>query len=167
MRGLILLALVTQLGCWQKRVKLLDPEEFDHYYALRVFMDEAERKTYLKGETRDARDGYLKELDLWDRFYQYEPHIRDRIIGGEVQTGWTREMVYMAWGAPYDRRKQPGRQAERSELLIYRFEGHSDGSILVWEPNSKTAYKATRLFVRELILDDDHVAEMRDKDSHW
>ena len=46
--------------------------------------------------------------------------------------------------------------------LHYRFEQQPDGSVLVWEPNSKTVYKAVRLFVRG--IDDDVVMEIKEKD---
>jgi hypothetical protein len=71
----------------------------------------------------------------------------------------------MAWGAPYDKRKPPGRQAERSELLVYRFERHKDGVILVYEPNSKTLYKAIGTFTRLAYIDDDKVVEIVEKEG--
>ncbi|MCB9746612.1 MAG: hypothetical protein H6740_28815 [Alphaproteobacteria bacterium] len=165
--GLVLAALVSASGCsWEKKVKNLSDTEFDHYYALRPFMDETQRKTYLKLKTEEERNAYLKELGIWDYFYKYDEDLRDQIVAGDVQVGWTKDQLYMAWGAPHDRAKLVGRDAVRSERLIYRFEGHADGSILVWEPNSKTEYKATRLFRREVILDDDVVAEIREE-SGW
>jgi hypothetical protein len=72
-------------------------------------------------------------------------------------------MLLMSWGRPYEEHRLPGRQAERSFSWIYRFEEHPDGSMLVWEKGSKTEYKAVRLFDREVILDDDKVAEIRNK----
>jgi hypothetical protein len=163
-----LLLVVALSACgWQRRVKLLDDQEFDHYYALRVWMDDAQRKAYLKRETREERDAYLKELGLWDRFYKYEPHVRTLIVQGEVKVGWTKDMLYMAWGEPFDRQKLPGRKAERSELLVYRFEQQPDGSVLVWTQKSATEYKAVRLFMREVTLDDDVVTEMQEKEKSW
>lgn len=97
----VVLAAMLQVGGWKSAKRLTDAE-FDHYYALRVFMDEAQTKKYLKLKTEEERDAYLKELGLWDKFYRYDDHIRQRIIDGEVQVGWTIDMVYMAWGAPYD-----------------------------------------------------------------
>ncbi len=162
------LALVALQACsWKRHIKDLSDEEFDHYYALRVFMTEDQQKEYLKLPTEEERDAWLKQHGLWDRFYQYEPHIREKIVAGDVQEGWTKDMVYMAWGAPLDRRKLPGRKAERSEMLIYRFEEQPDGTILVWTPDSKTAYKAVGFFEKEVILDDDVVAEIRRKDASW
>lgn len=173
MRVLFLaLLLGTQLtvtpGCsWKNRVKHLENDEFDHYYALRVWMEEDDKKAYLKLKTREERDQFLKDKGLWERFYQYPDHIRELIVAGEAQQGWTKDMVYMAWGVPYDRRKLPGREAQRSEMLIYRFEKHEDGRILVWAPGSKTEYKATGLFEQEVILDDDVVAEISVKEKSW
>ena len=109
----------------------------------------------------------MKKIGLWDRFYQYEQEERDSIIAGEVRVGWSRDKLEMAWGAPYDRQKAVGRQASRSEKFIYRFEQQPDGGVLLWEPNSKTQYKAIRLFVREVIIDDNVVAKISEKDSSW
>jgi hypothetical protein len=162
----VALAAMLQVGGW-KSAKHLTDAEFDHYYALRVFMDESQTKKYLKMKTEEERDAYLKELGLWDKFYKYDDHIRQKIVDGDVQIGWTIDMVYMAWGAPYDRRKLAGRKAERSELLVYRFEQQPDGRVLVWTEGSKTEYKATRLFIREVTVDDDVVVAMEDKDAHW
>jgi hypothetical protein len=130
-------------------------------------MDDSQKKTYLKKKTRPERDQYLKEIGMWDRFYKYEESERLKIVSGEVQKGWSRDMLYMAWGAPYDRMRALGRSASRSEKLIYRFEQQQDGSVLLWEPNSKTAYKAVRLFIKEVILDDDVVAEITEKNDSW
>ncbi|MCB9759606.1 MAG: hypothetical protein H6739_07170 [Alphaproteobacteria bacterium] len=164
---LLLVALAAgATGCsWEKRVKNLSDAEFDHYYALRPFMEDAQRKTYLKLKTEEERNAYLKELGIWDYFYKYDAAERDDIVAGDVQVGWTKDKVLMAWGRPHDRQKLAGRQAQRSELLIYRFEGHEDGSILIWEPNSKTEYKAVRFFRREVILDDDVVTEIAEKNG--
>ena len=156
-------------GCGYERLqKRLEDSEFDHWYALRVFMSDTEKKTYLKLKTQAERDEWLKSTrKLWDTFYKYEPHIRELIVAGDVQKGWTEEMLYMSWGSPWDRQKVVGRNAVRSEKLIYRFEAHSDGSVLLWEPNSKTAYKANRLFVRIVILDDSKVASINEKNASW
>lgn len=159
-------------GCsYTRRVKFLTDTEFDHYYAMRVYMDEEERKTWLKLETEDERNTWLKEKmlpglppkSLWDTFYQYESHIREKIVAGEVQVGWTVDMLVMSWGRPMKSRKLPGRKAERSLLYQYKFEQHSDGTIMVWSPDSKTEYQAERMFMREVIIDDDVIAEINDK----
>ncbi len=167
MRVLILMLLLLAGCSWKKKVKNLSDTEFDHYYALRVYMDEAQQKEYLTLKTEEERNAYLQELGLWDTFYDYDPDVRQLIIDGDVAVGWTQDMVYMAWGAPYDRTRLAGRKAVRSEELTYRFEVQEDGSILLWEPGSKTAYKAVRLFVRKLVVDDDVVTEIREEDASW
>ena len=163
---------VVTSGCsYTRLVKNLSDTEFDHYYAVRAFMDEEERKAFLKFKTEDERNQYLKEFmlpglppkSLWDTFYQYPDHIRTKIVEGGVQTGWTVDMLTMSWGRPMKSRKLAGRQAQRSLMFIYKFEQHPDGSVLVWQPGSKTEYQATRTFLREVILDDDVIAEIRDK----
>ncbi len=148
-----------------RKVKNLDSQEFQHYYALKVYMDEDQVKAYLKLKTREERDDYLKKRDLWDKFYSFEPHIREEIYNGRVQVGWTKDMMLMAWGRPVDRGKVAGRQATRSDRYIYRFEEQQDGSIVVWEPGSKSQYHAARLFRREVILDNDVIAEINSKDG--
>ena len=84
-------------------------------------------------------------------------------MDGAVQTGWTKDMVLMAWGAPFDKKKLVGRPAPRSEMLLYKFEKHEDGSVLVYVPNSKTEYSATERFRREVILDSDVVSDIVEK----
>ncbi len=158
------LALSALSGCSiDRKLKKLDDQEFQHYYALKVYMEDGQKKDFLKLKTRAERDEYLKKSGLWDKFYDYEPHIRESIYNGRVEIGWTKDMVLMAWGRPVDRGRVAGRQATRSERYIYRFEEGQDGSILVWEPGSKTQYSAARLFSREVIFDNDVVAEINDK----
>ena len=159
------LAVSIASGCSiDRKLKNLDDQEFQHYYALKVYMDEPQVKTYLKLKTRADRDDYLKKRGLWDKYYEYEPHVREAIYNGRVEIGWTKDMVLMAWGRPIDRGRVAGRQATRSERYIYRFEENQEGAILVWEPGSKTQYKAARLFSREVVLDNDVVAEINTKD---
>ncbi len=166
--GLVLFGIWNFTACGYERLqKRLDSQEFDHWYALRVYMTEDQRKVYLKYKTREERDAYLKELGLWDNFYDYDDEERAEIVAGNVQIGWTKQKVEMAWGAPYSRKKAIGRAASRSEIYTYRFEQQEDGSVLVWEPNSKTVYKAVRLFVKEVIIDDDIVMEIKEKDASW
>ena len=55
---LIVVALVAGCG-WKGRVKHLDGEEFNHYYALRVYMEDTQKKEYLKLKTREERAEYL------------------------------------------------------------------------------------------------------------
>lgn len=166
MRYLILLALLTACS-WKGRVKHLSDSEFDHYYALKVYMDEPAQKTYLKLKTEDERNAYLKEKGLWDRFYKYNDYMRQQIVDGKVEVGWTKDALLMSWGSPYESRKLPGRNAERSELFVYRFEQMEDGSVLVWTKDSKTYYKAVNLFAREVVLDDDKVVEIKQIAAHW
>jgi len=152
-------------SCTKSRVKRLSDAEFDHYYALRPYMSEDARKAFLKLKTEEERNGFLQEAGLWDRFYQYPEDIRGLILAGEVARGWTKDMVMMAWGAPYDKQKVVGRPAMRSERLVYRFELHDDGTILLWSEDSNTKFKAAGFFRREVVLDDDVVAEIVQKEG--
>jgi hypothetical protein len=94
------------------------------------------------------------------------------IVSADVQTGWNRDMLLMSWGLPLDRRKEVRSTAVQSERWIYKFELHKDGSVLLWETDSKTAYKAKRIFTREVIIEDagaiqthdDIIAEIIQKD---
>lgn len=163
-RWLMVAGLVVVAGCSvERKVKKFDDAELAHYSALRTYMSEEDRVTYLKLKTPEERDQWLKDQGLWDRFYQYEEHIRKAIAEGAVQTGWSKDMVLMSWGAPYDKRKLTGRPAPRSELLVYRFEKHEDGSMIVYVPGSKTVYKAVDRITREVYLDSDIVTEIIEK----
>lgn len=160
------LALSVTTGCGiERKLKKLDDQEFQHYYALKVYMDEAQTKAFFKLKTREDRDDFLKKRGLWEKYYDYEPHIREAIYNGRVEVGWTKDMVLMAWGLPVDRGRVAGRQATRSERYIYRFEEDQGGAIMVWEPGSKTQYSAARLFSREIIFDNDVVAEINNKEK--
>lgn len=169
-----LLLLVLLAGCgWQGRVKFLSEAEAKHYYALQPFLSEEEKKTYLKLKTEDERNSWLKDNGCreilgkkecyWDRFYKYPDNIRQQIVDGAVRNGWTKDMVFMAWGAPWDKRALVGRPAPKSELLVYRFEKQEDGTVLVYVPESKTAYKSVERFTREVYLDNDTVTEIVEK----
>jgi hypothetical protein len=178
-RTLLLAALTFALttGCSiSSKVKKLDDDEYKHYMALRVYLDRPnargerskdERKEFLKNKTREERDQWLKDKGVWDKFYQYDEHIREKIVNGGVQVGWDKHMVYQSWGMPFLRRKLPGRQAQRSEMFIYRFEVRQDGVHQVWVKGSKDTYKAQRLYTKELIVDDDKIAEIRERDGQW
>ncbi len=166
-RLLLVLALVVVAGCWKKRVKHLSAAEFDHYYALRPFMDEDTQKGFLKGKTEEERNQYLRTNDyqgrtLWDLFYQYDETKREAIVSGEVAPGWTKDMVLMAWGRPYDKKKPVGRPATRSEMLIYRFEVQEDGAIMVYDPEEGSSYHAIRHFRKQIILDNNSITEIED-----
>ncbi|MEY3211278.1 MAG: hypothetical protein RIT28_1759 [Pseudomonadota bacterium] len=165
MRAFLALSVLalTFTGCWEKKVKNLSDAEFDHYYVLKPFMSEESRKTYLKLKTEEERNQYLKDQGLWDRFYKYSEAERAEIVSGAVAIGWTKDKVLMAWGPPHDKQKLVGREAQRSERLVYRFEEQPDGTVLVWAPNSKTEYQAVRLYQVNVILDDDKVTEIIEK----
>lgn len=157
-------AMLVLSGCGiDARIKKLSPEEYKAYYALRPFMSEDDKKTYLKLKTEEERKQWMKDKGLWDAFYKYDETIRQAIVDGAVRTGWNEEMVYMAWGAPYDSQKLTGRRAVRSQLLVYRFEKQEDGTILVWAPGSKTEYKSIEHFRREVYIDDNVVTEIVEK----
>jgi hypothetical protein len=166
MRWIVLFVALT--ACMNKRLNRLSGAEFDHYYALKVYMDKSAKKTFLKLKTEEERNTWLKSEGLWERFYKYPEHIRTLIVEGDVQIGWTKDMLHMAWGRPFDRNKQLDRDAVRSWMLLYRFEKHDDEDgryDLVWEPNSPTEYKAIGRFRKEVILDDDVIAEIRIRDG--
>jgi hypothetical protein len=158
---LLILGALAWLTAGNKLDRLTDAE-YSHYRALRVYMDDKERKDFLKLKTTEERDQWLKDAELWDKFYQHPDHIRQLIVEGDVQTGWTRDMVYMAWGAPFQKQRLTGRPAGRSELLVYRFEIDKDG-VATPLVGKKTDYKAVGHKQIELILDDDIVTEMEDK----
>lgn len=164
-RWSLVLLLVLSACSVERRVKKLSEAEYAHYVALRTFMAEDDRVDWLRLKTEEERTAWLKEQGLWDRFYKYEDHIRQAILAGAVQTGWTKDMVLMAWGAPYDKRKLTGRPAPRSELLVYRFEKHEDGSVVVYAPGSKSVYRAVSRFTREVYLDMDTVTEIIEKEG--
>jgi hypothetical protein len=167
-RVLLVLALALVMGgCWKKRVKHLSATEFDHYYALRPFMDEDVQKGFLKGKTEEERNGYLQSHEfqgqkLWDIFYQYDAAKRDAIVAGDVSPGWSTDMVLMAFGKPFEKKKLVGRPATRSEMFTYRFEVQEDGAIMVYDPEEGSSYHAIRRFHKRIILDDNVVTEIED-----
>lgn len=176
LRSFPLLLLVPALllaGCGTAaKIKKLDETEYGHYIALRPFMTDEQREYWLNLKTDAEKDEWLKsqkccvpEKSLWDKFYQYNDVVRKQILDGKVQTDWSKDQVLMAWGAPYDKRKLTGRPASRSELLVYRFERHEGGEVLVYEPGSKTLYKAIGTFTRLVYLDDDKVTSIEEKDG--
>lgn len=162
-RWFLLAALALSACSWEGKVKRLSDTEFKHYYALRPFMSDEERKGFLTLKTEPERDAWLKSNGCrerlgkkecyWERFYRFDDKLRTAIVEGDVQEGWSKEQVYMAWGKPYDSKAVAGRAAPRSERLIYKFEKHPDGTVIVYETNSKTAYKAEGFFRREVIFD--------------
>jgi hypothetical protein len=170
------------VGCSiSARKKRLSETEQTHYRALEVYLDQpdasgkrpkTERLAYLKLKTEEERNAWLQnkklpssggEGSLWDRFYQYEPHIRERIDRGDVQVGWTLDMVYMSWGRPMKREKPPACDASRCWRYIYRFEQLDDGTIQVWVPGSKDEYRAVRIYDREVSVGDNKVLSIKTK----
>ena len=179
---ILIFALATLVGCSMSHYKkrLTDAEKA-HYRALEVYLDQpdadnrrpkTERMSFLKLKTENERNAWLKnkmlpssggEGNLWDKFYQYEPHIRERIDRGEVQEGWTLDMVYMSWGRPMKREKPPACDASRCWRYIYRFEQLEDGQIQVWVPGSKDEYRAVRIYDREVEVGDNMVLSIKTK----
>lgn len=160
---LLTLLLVTSVA--NKKLDRLSDTERDHYHALKVWMTEKEIKDWLKLKTEDERNQWLKDKGYWVRFYQYDERLRQAILDGLVAVGWTQDMVLMSWGPPHERRRNTGRQAQRSETLVYRFEVTPEGEVLVWEPDSKTAYLAVDKYRYEVVVDDGVVAELNRKDG--
>ncbi len=166
----LVLALGMLAGCGGK-MKRLSGTERDHLAALRVYMNDDAEKEWLKLKTEAERDEWLhvngvpgSRLSYWEQFYQYDAEVREAILGGDVQLGWTEDKVFMSWGQPYERRRLTGRPASRSELFIYRFEVDRDGIIRVWEPSSTTAYKAVRQYQMDVFIDDNSVTDIIRKD---
>jgi len=141
----------------------LDPGEQKHFRALQVFMDKKEEKAFFKLKERSERDAYLKELGLWERYYTYPEAQREQVIAGEVQLGFTRDQLYMAWGAPFAKNRLTGRPATRSERLVYRFEVDKDG--YATPLGKKKKYKAVDRYQVDVVVDDDVVTEMKEKDD--
>ena len=164
----LLLGFVLMSGCGYKHlIKRLEPQEAGHYEALRVFMEEDQRKEYLRLKTQDERDGYLKSKGLWDKFYNVDEDRRKQILSREVKVGWNKEELLMAWGLPIKKQIEPQSRRARSERWIYKFELHTnkkDGSkyVLLWEENSKTEYKSDRVFIREVVIEDHGRPELTD-----
>jgi hypothetical protein len=162
----IALLAVSLMGtCANKKYDRLEAEEKEHYTALKVWMDDKERKAYLKLKTREERDAYLKSKGYWDRFYQYDDRMRDLILGGKVHPGWKEDALVMAWGPSHNTKRLAGRSAQRSQILTYLFEVQPDGAILIWTPKSTTDHLAVRRYRVEVILDDGVVAELREREG--
>jgi hypothetical protein len=158
----VLIFAVLALLTMGSKLNKLSEGEYAHYRALRVFMEEPERKAWLKLKTSEERDAWLKEHKLWDRFYSHPEDVRKQIVDGDVAIGWTRDMVYMAWGAPFQKQRLTGRPAARSELLVYRFEIDKDGTATPLV-GARADYKAVDHHQTELVVDDDVVTEMVEK----
>jgi hypothetical protein len=161
----VFLVALLLLGAGNAKLKRLSEVEFDHYQALKVWMDKQDRKAYLKLKTEDARNQWLKDQGLWERFYQYDKPEREEILAGNVEVGWSHDKVLMAFGKPHERQRLTGRNAARSELATYRFEVTPEGEVLVWTADSKHTHNAVRFFRLEIILDDARVAKVQKLDS--
>lgn len=153
----------------------LSQEEVDTFHALVPFMSDDQEKLYLKLKTADERTALLKEAalvggseaarNLYDLWYRFDAETRAAITAGDVKPGWTQDMMFMAWGEPFNRNRLTGRNATRSELFQYRFEVAEDGSVLVWVPKSKASYKAVDAFQLDVYVDDGRIAEIVKKDD--
>jgi len=141
----------------------LDPDEQMHFRALEVFMDKDDVKAFFKLKERPERDALLQEMGLWDRFYRYDAAEQKMVVAAEVRLGFTRDQLYMAWAAPFSKQRLTGRPAERSERLLYRFEVDKDGYATPLGRNKN--YKAVDRYQVEVIVDDDVVTEMKEKDT--
>jgi hypothetical protein len=168
MRNVLCLVLLLALPgtAMASKVGRLSDQEYAHYTALKVWMEDHQEKAYLKGKTQEERDTWLKEHGFWDKFYQYGEATRAAIVSGDVQIGFLQDQVQMAWGQPHSRSKLAGRPAVRSELFVYRFEENADGETLVWTPKSRTVHKAVRLYQVDVYIDDSEVTDIVEKD-HW
>lgn len=165
MRALKIGFLVLLASCGPS-TKRLTANEQDHYAALRVWLDDDDKKDYLRLKTEEERNAFLQRKGLWDRFYGLSKERREAILSGEVHQGWSLDEVLMAWGAPHMRKRLTGRPATRSELLVYRFEVTDDGATMVWRPDSKETHRAQRLYQVDVYVDDERITELVEKD-HW
>ena len=148
------------------KVDRLEDYEKDHYQALKVwFADKKETKAYLKLKTAGERDQWLKDKGYWDRFYKYDEYEREEILSRQPKIGWTQDMVYMAWGPPYDKVKSTKRTARTSEIFKYRVEVTKDGAHMIYTPGSKETYKAVSRYQADLYLDNRKVVEIKKKDD--
>lgn len=147
------------------KVKKLTDVEKDHYQALRVWMSEDQNKAFLKFKTEEERNQYLKDQNLWERFYKYDQYEREKILHGELEVGWTQDMVWMALGQPFKKKRLTGRNAARSELFIYRMEVSVDGAHMPWVPGSKATYKAVDKYQIEIYVDDEIVTSIEQRDE--
>ena len=161
-RGWILAPLLLVL--FAGKLDKMSSEERAHWRALRVFVEERDQRQWLRLKTEEERNAWLQEYGLWDKFYQHDPATRERIVAGDVGLGWDREMLYMAWGAPFQKLRLTGRNASRSEKLIYRFEVDRDGfaSPLVGD---KLDHRAVDRYQINVIVDDDVITEIVEKDD--
>lgn len=151
--------------CANKKFDRLEQAEKDHYTALKVWMDKKERKAFLKLKTRDERDAWLRDNNLWERFYQYDDRVRELIVEGNVKIGFEQAALLMAWGPAHVRKKLVGRPAARAEMFTYFIEVTKDGQHLFWTPASKESNFAVKKYRKEVILHDGIVAEINEQDG--
>ncbi len=144
----------------------LEPQEKVHFDALRVWMSDKDEKDFFKQKTPEARDQWLKDHRLWDRFYHYDKEMQDAIVQRAVARGWPVDAVYMAWGKPHETQRLFRDGAERSEKLMYFLEVTEDGHVLVWKPGSSETHNAVDRYRYELIVDDGIVTIMT-KRAGW
>ncbi len=165
---LVLLIVGLSTNAFAKKEDLTEAER-NHIAALRVWMEEKEVKGWTKLKTSAERDQWLKDngepIRYWERFYQYNEEQRTAILDGEVRTGWTADRVFMAWGKPYMKKRLTGRNAGRSELLLYRFEVTADGSVMLWEEGSKASYVAVEKYTMQVFVDDNVLTELSRQDG--
>lgn len=156
--AMVVASLLSVAGC--DKTKRLSYVERDHYQALKVFMNDDQRKEFLKRKTEDERNAYLRKVGLWDAYYKFDERKRKDILAGDVKIGWEESALNMAWGRPHGKNLVAGRKAEQSYELKYRFEMDPYGDIVVWTPKSKTEHKAVLLYQVQVILDDGVISKM-------
>jgi hypothetical protein len=154
------------LGTAGKMDKLADYER-DHYGALVVWFEDEKKETkeWLKLKTPQERDQWLKDKGYWNHFYKYGEVEREEILAREPKIGWTQDMVYMAWGAPYRKTKSTKRTAQDTTILTYRLIVDKDGKHRIYKPKSKETYKAIKRYQAELTMDERVLTEMNEKDG--
>ena len=156
------------IGCsYTRHIKRLEAPEKDHWAALRVFMQEDQKKDYLTRKTRPERDEYLKSIGLWDKFYNLDEKRREDILAYNVQEGWNQEELLMSWGKPHKTGLEHTDKASRAARWTYTFEVHQDKKTkkeykIIWEENSKTEYKAVRTYDCDVIILDNGRPEWTD-----
>lgn len=160
-----LLSLVLASSAVAGKLDRLEAAERDHYRALKVWMDTKERKQFLKLKTREERDAWLKAQGYWDRFYQYDGPQRRLILDGDVKIGWSEDMVLMAWGPAYTRRREILQDAARAETLVFRFEINEDNEVLIFTPGSTTYHTAKKLFRMNVLIADGKVRSLTKQDG--
>ena len=148
-------------------LKKLQAYERDHYEALRVFFKDEKKETriYLGLKTPAERDQWLKDAGYWDKFYKYDEQERAEILGREPKLGWTQDMLYMAWGPPFEKLKSTKRTAADTRILVYRMEVTKDGEHMVWAPKSKETYKSVKQYTAHITLDDYVISDIQEEDG--